>query len=84
MQKTLFERNLKMPYTDEQIDRLADQYANKAPQIDYSRPGVFANETLLLSFDNREARILQAYAASHGTTPNEVIHSFLSSLASEG
>jgi hypothetical protein len=84
MQKTLFERNLKMPYTDEQIHRLADQYANEAPQIDYSRPGVFANETLLLSFDSREARILQAYATSHDTTPKEVIGSFLSSLVSEG
>jgi hypothetical protein len=72
-----------MPYTDEQIHRLADQYANKAPQIDYSRPGIFANEALLLSFDSRAARILQGYAASHGTTPKEVIDSFLSNLVAK-
>jgi hypothetical protein len=73
-----------MSYTDEQIRRLADNYAQEAPQLDYSRPGVFANEALLVSFDSREARILQAYAASHGTTPKGVIDSFLSSLVSEG
>jgi hypothetical protein len=84
MQEAVFERNLKMSYTDEKIYRLAEQYANEAPQIDYSRPGVFTNEALLVSFDSREARILQAYAASHDTTPKEVIDSFLSGLVLEG
>jgi hypothetical protein len=72
-----------MSYTDEQIYRLADHYADEAPQLDYSRPGIFANESFLMSFDNREARILQAYAASHDTTPKAVIDSFIVSLVSE-
>jgi hypothetical protein len=74
-----------MPYTDEQIYSIASRYADEAPPLDYSRPGIFASEAgFLMAFGAREARILQAYSASHGTTPNKLIDSFISKLAAEG
>jgi hypothetical protein len=72
-----------MEYTDEQINEMADGYAEKAPELDYQRPGIFANGSFLLAFDNREARILQGYAASHNTTPSKLIGDYLSTLAAQ-
>jgi hypothetical protein len=69
--------------TDEQIDKLADDYAKTAPELDYSRPGVFSDDCMLVSFSPREARILWSYAATHDTTPKELISSFLTELSAK-
>jgi len=72
-----------MEYTDEQIHELANRYETDAPALDYSRPGVFSSEVYLMALNHREARILQAYASSHNTTPHDLFTTFLSSLTAQ-
>ena len=72
-----------MAYTDEQIFEMAGRFEAEAPVIDYTRPGVFSKEMYLMALSHREARILQAYASSHNTTPHDLFTTFLSSLTAQ-
>ncbi|MDR2482945.1 MAG: hypothetical protein LBD08_04865 [Treponema sp.] len=60
--------------TDEEYDALDERWTNTTPQVNFSRPGVFARQRALLdSLDNVAANYILSRAEATNQTPAEVI-----------
>ncbi|MDR1247883.1 MAG: hypothetical protein LBK63_01145 [Treponema sp.] len=60
--------------TDEAYAALDEQWTRKIPSVNWSRPGAFARDRLLLeSLDALSANYIHTRAVSTGQTPAEVI-----------
>jgi hypothetical protein len=69
------ERGVIMPQlTDEEYAVLDEKWARETPKVNWSRPGAFARDRLLLeSLDALSANYIYAKAQTAGQTPAQVI-----------
>jgi hypothetical protein len=60
--------------TDEEYAALDEKWTRESPRVNWSRPGVFARDRLLLeSLDPLSASYIRAKAEAAGQTPAQVI-----------
>jgi hypothetical protein len=60
--------------TDEEYTALDEKWTRETPKVNWSRPGVFARDRLLLeSLDALSANYIHAKAKATGQTPAQVI-----------
>jgi hypothetical protein len=60
--------------TDEEYAALDEKWTHETPKVNWSRPGAFARDRLLLeSLDSLSANYIHAKAEATGQTPAQVI-----------
>jgi hypothetical protein len=60
--------------TDEEYAALDEKWTGQTPSVDWSRPGAFARDRLLLeSLDPLSANYIHTKAAATGQTPAQII-----------
>jgi hypothetical protein len=60
--------------TDEEYAALDEKWTRESPKVNWSRPGIFARDRLLLeSLDALSANYIHAKAEATGQTPAQVI-----------
>ena len=60
--------------TDEEYTELDEKWTKETPEVNFSRPGMFARQRLLLeSLDTIAANYIHVLAESAGKTPTQVI-----------
>ena len=60
--------------TNEEYAALDEKWTRETPEVDFSRPGMFARQRLLLeSLDTMSANYIHVLAETAGKTPSQII-----------